>query len=224
MQRQTQWGAICLLLTLSFFPAQFAAQLASPDHDIFRYDISLLGISSCQAFYVATSGSNDPVCSPLHRVFNLGIILHGMLTIAGIWLTRHNWPKDKLASSGLLLLALGGVGAMVVGAYPLDTDLLIHVVGAVMAIAAPGLGMLLLSKSLKKSQPTVAYWTAFVGVLVLLGGLGHALGGMPFGRGTMERLAVWPQTLWFAGIGLMFLSTQRKPAHRNLRDPVAAWR
>ncbi|QQR40642.1 DUF998 domain-containing protein [Devosia rhizoryzae] len=195
-------GAICMMLTVLFFPAQFVTQLFSPSYDIFLYDISLLGVSSCQVWSVATSGGNEPVCSPLHLLFNIGIIVHGLLSIAGIWLTRHLWPTGGLASTALFLIAVGGVGAMMVGAFPLD-DMLIHVIGAVIAIAAPGAGFVLLAWVLRDLRPKLAFWTVLVGFVTLLSGLGHALGGLPFGRGSMERLAVWPQTIWFVCVGMM---------------------
>jgi hypothetical membrane protein len=213
MRDQLRLGAVFWVLTLEFFVAQFVAQWAAPGYDLFRYDISLLGISTCDVFPAATSGSTDVVCSPLHLVFNAGIILHGLFSILGIWLTRHSWPLDRRASFGLVLMALGGAGAMVVGAFPIDDHLLLHVVGAVFAIAAPGLGFLLLARSLWHSHPTLAKWTAGAGIIVLLSGLGHAIGGQPFGRGTMERLAVWPQTLWYFGVGMALLMTRLNLKH-----------
>ncbi len=213
-------GALCLILTGLFFPAQMAAQIASPGYNIFLYDISVLGISACGTFAAATSGNTDPVCSPLHLVFNVGIILHGLLSVAGIWLTRHYWPQGKLASSALLLLALGGVGAMMVGAYPLDDHLTLHVLGAVIAIAAPGLGLLLMGAPLRQVHPQLALWSTFGGLLILLAGLGHALGGVPLGRGTMERLAVWPQTLWLVSAGLALLGNEMH-TRSGFAQPVA---
>jgi hypothetical membrane protein len=151
-------------------------------------------------------------------VFNTGIVVQGALIILGVWLTRHIWPTDRMTSWGLFLLALGGIGAMIVGVFPVDDHMLAHILGAVTAIAAPGLGLLLLAGTLWRKTPTFARWTAFVGVVVLLGGLGHALGGIPFGRGTMERLAVWPQTLWFIGTGTMLLNALSRPAQREIRS------
>lgn len=224
MRDQVRIGALCWLSSVEFLVAQLAAHLAWPAHNLFLYDISLLGISDCGVFVVATSGSTDLVCSPLHLVFNIGIVLHGALTMMGVWLTRSLWPASRTAASALLLLALGGAGAMTVGAFPVDDHMLIHIVGAVIAIAAPGLGLLLLSRSVWTTVPTLARWTALVGALVLLAGLGHALGGLPFGRGTMERLAVWPQTLWFVAVGAMLLRTTavRKPRAAPLRPTRTA--
>ena len=205
MRDQIRLGALCWLMSVTFFLAQLIAHLAAPGHDLFLHDISLLGISACGVFEVATSGSTDPVCSPLHLVFNTGIILHGALVIVGVWLTRSMWRPDRLTALALLLIALGGVGAMVVGAYPVDGNMLLHIIGAVTAIAAPGLGFTLLARTHWTRVPALARWTLLTGLVILLAGLGHALGGLPFGRGTMERLAVWPQTIWFASLGALIL-------------------
>jgi hypothetical membrane protein len=207
MRDRIRLGAFFWLASVEFFLAQLVAQLAAPSHDLFLHDISLLGISACGVFEVATSGSLDPVCSPLYPVFNLGIVLHGILVILGIWLTRTVWRPDPMTSLALVLLAMGGAGAIMVGAYPVDDNMLLHILGAVTAIAAPGLGFVLLARSHWTRNPRLARWTLLAGLIVLLAGLGHALGGQPLGRGTMERLAVWPQTLWFAAVGAMLLAT-----------------
>ncbi len=229
MRDQVRIGALCWLASAEFFFAQLAAHLAWPAHNLFLYDISLLGISECGVFLVATSGSTDIVCSPLYLVFNIGIVLHGALIIMGVWFTRSIWPASRMAAWALLLMALGGAGAMTVGAFPVDDHMLTHIIGAVIAIAAPGLGFLLLSRSVWTKMPSLARWSALVGGLVLLAGLGHALGGLPFGRGTMERLAVWPQTLWYVAVGTMLLSAEPVRATRaasrrsGRRAGLSAW-
>jgi hypothetical membrane protein len=216
MRDQIRLGALCWLMSAEFFLAQIVAHLAAPGQNPFLHDISLLGISACGVFEVATSGSRDPVCSPLHHVFNIGIVLHGALITLGVWLTRSLWRPDGLTSFALALLALGGAGAMTVGAYPVDDNLLLHIIGAVTAIAAPGLGLVLLARSHWTRTPALARWTLLVGLLILLAGLGHALGGLPFGRGTMERLAVWPQTVWFVALGAVVLSATNGPRARHI--------
>jgi hypothetical membrane protein len=221
MRDQIRLGALCWLISAEFFLAQIVAHLAAPGHNLFLHDISLLGISACGVFEVATSGSVEPVCSPLHAVFNAGIILHGALIMLGVWLTRALWRLDGLTTLALSLLALGGAGAMTVGAYAVDDDMLLHIIGAVTAIAAPGLGFVLLARSHWTRTPTLARWTLLVGLIVLLAGLGHALGGLPFGRGTMERLAVWPQTIWFVALGAIAFSAAngRRAMHSRIFAP-----
>jgi hypothetical membrane protein len=218
MRDQIRLGALCWLMSAEFFLVQIVAHLAAPGHNLFLHDISLLGISSCGVYEVATSGSLDPICSPLHLVFNTGIVLHGALIMLGVWLTRRLWRPDRMATVALSLLALGGVGAMTVGAYPVDDDMLLHIIGAVTAIAVPGLGFVLLARSHWTRTPVLARWTLLVGLIVLLAGLGHALGGLPFGRGTMERLAVWPQTIWFVALGATVFSAtnDRRAGHGRI--------
>jgi hypothetical membrane protein len=212
MQAQVRLGAICFILTGLFFVAQFAAQIAAPYHDMFLFDISLLGVTSCARHSFAASGYSEPICSPLHMVFNGGIILHGALTIAGAVLTWRAWPRHPLAWLALLALMAGGAGAIAVGIFPLGVDLRRHVLGATFAIAAPGAAILFMALPLWKQRPTLARWSLLTGLVILLAGLGHLLGGQPFGRGAMERLAVWPQTLWYMAVGVMFfgLSTPQK--------------
>jgi hypothetical membrane protein len=207
MRDRIRLGALCWLASVEFLLAQLVAQMAASGHDLFLHDISLLGISACGVYEVATSGSLDPVCSPLYPVFNLGIVLHGILVILGVWLTRTVWRPDRMTTVALVLLAMGGAGAIMVGAYPIDDNMPLHILGAVTAIAAPGLGFVLLARSHWARNPSLARWTLLAGLIVLLAGLGHALGGQPLGRGTMERLAVWPQTLWFAGVGAMLVGS-----------------
>ncbi len=224
MRDQIRLGAVCWLMSAEFFLAQIVAHLAAPGHNLFLHDISLLGVSACGVYEVATSGSVDPVCSPLHLVFNGGIILHGALIILGAWFTRALWRPDRLTSLALSLLALGGAGTMTVGVYPVNDDLLLHIVGAVIAIAAPGLGFVLLARSHWTRTPALARWTLLVGLLILLAGLGHVLGGHPFGRGTMERLAVWPQTIWFVTLGaVIFSATKGRSARHGRIFPRSLW-
>lgn len=212
MRDQVRLGALCWCLSVEFFVAQFAAQLAIPEHDLFLHDISMLGITTCGVHIWPTSGSTDLLCSPLHMVFNAGITLHGILIILGVWLTRSLWPSGLVAFAALVLIVLGGAGAMIVGAVPLDEGLPLHSHGAVLAVAAPGFAFLLVAALYWFSAPTFARWTALVGALVLLAGYCHTLGGIPFGRGTMERLAVWPQTIWFMVTGALVLAS---PATQN---------
>ncbi|MBJ3784329.1 DUF998 domain-containing protein [Devosia sediminis] len=214
MLGQVRLGALCWLMSVQFFVAQFAAQSLYPEHNLFLHDISMLGITTCGVHFWPTSGSSDIQCSPLHVVFNTGIVLHGVLTILGAWLTRSLWPSSLPMSAALLLLALGGVGAMVVGLVPLDYELALHSHGAVTAIAAPGIAFLIMAGVCWASSPTFARWTALTGLVIVLAGLCYSMGIVPFGRGAMERLAVWPQTMWFVGTGAAILIGQQRAAER----------
>lgn len=205
MPKAVTIGAVCWILTLQFFAGQAIAQAGFAGYDLVNFDISLLGLKSCAALSEATSGSTETLCSPFHAVFNTSIIVLGLLSLAGIWLTRSAWPQTTASRVGFVMLGAGAIGADIVGLAPLDENLTLHIVGAVMALVLPGVAFLVLAYAFRPIRPMLAGINLLVGMVILLGGLGHVLGGVPFGRGIMERLAAWPQTLWYAGVGIMLL-------------------
>lgn len=213
-------GALCWVLTAQFFVAQAVPQSAMAFYDPIRWDISLLGITECGVFFDATSGSSDLICSPLHYLFNIGIVLHGLLALAGIWLTRNRWVGSKRGVLALVCLALGCIGAIIVGLYPLNLETGMHSLGAILALTFPGIALVVLSTVLFAQRPLFAAVSLVCGLCILGGAIGHAFGGPVLGRGTVERLAAWPQTIWYMIAGTaMLVGTSDKPA-RNRVLPI----
>ena len=130
MSSSIRLGAIFWLLTAEFFLAQIIAQTALPGFSLATQDISLLGVTACGA----DASASGYACSPLHLVFNAGIFINGMLVVVGLWLTRTMWPQGRLTTAALWLLALGGDGSMLVGLFPLDQNLGLHMFGAFLAL------------------------------------------------------------------------------------------
>lgn len=217
-------GALCWLLTAEFFVAQFAAQAAWTGYDLVNYDISLLGITQCGQFGSASSGHGAELCSPWHPLFNWGVIIHGALTLLGLALTWPLWPAGLLSRTGLLLLGLGGLGAIGVGIFPLGDDDGAHSFSAAFALGAPGFGLMLLGLALVNIRPVLAWASVITGLLILLGGLAHLGGGWPLGRGVVERLAAWPQTLWYMSVGLCILMAWMRPVSPARRGDVISRR
>lgn len=197
MTNQIRLGAIFWLLTIEFFITQFAAMAAWPSYDMFHEDISNLGL-------VCHGGGT---CSPLNLVFNGGMILNGLLVIAGIWLTRKLWPTDALTTAALWLLAVGGgVGSMLVGLFPLNVFLPLHMAGAVLALLVAGLGMLALGTVLRRNHRGFALYTLATGAITLAAFMLYALEiYLGLGRGIMERIAAWPHTIWYMAAGTLIL-------------------
>ncbi|WEK06269.1 MAG: DUF998 domain-containing protein [Candidatus Devosia phytovorans] len=204
MTSQIRMGAIFWLLTVEFFIAQFVAQAAFAGFSLTEMDISVLGVSGC-------AGENPnalaPYCSPLHLVFNGGIILNGVLILLGIWFTRRLWPRGGLTAAGLWLLAIGGgVGSIMVGFFPYDINRPLHTVGAILALCVAGFGMLALAGAFWRPFRKFAIYTLATGVVTLVGfvlyGLNIHLG---IGGGTMERIAAWPHTIWYVVAGALIL-------------------
>tara|TARA_R110002020_G_scaffold50908_18_gene144328 strand:+ start:2605 stop:3282 length:678 start_codon:yes stop_codon:yes gene_type:complete len=205
MTKQIRLGAIFWLLTAEFFIAQFLAQAAWPGYSMAIEDISLLGVTSCGAYLNPAPGGIMPVCSPLSLLFNIGMTLNGVLVVLGVWFTRDLWPQTRLKLVALWLLALGGDGTMLAGLFPLDTMPVLHLVGAVLALGLSCFGFIALARVVWHSHRAFALYSLATGLLALTGFLLYAGEIYLGGRGTVERLAAWPQTLWYMVTGALIL-------------------
>lgn len=198
MTSQIRIGAIFWLLTMEFFIAQAVAQSAFAGYSLLDMDISLLGVTSC---------ASAEACSPLHWVFNAGIFINGALVVLGVWFTRTLWPQGWLTTTALWILAVGGGdGSMLVGLAPLDVNLPVHMLGAVLALGVAGLGMLAMAAVMWRVRPPFAFYTLATGVVTLLAFVVYGAGIDPgIGRGTLERIAAWPHTIWYMVTGFLIL-------------------
>ena len=212
MTNQIRLGAIFWVLTAEFFLAQFLAQAAWPGYSMTVEDISLLGVTSCGAYLNAAPGGIMPVCSPLSLVFNIGMTLNGVLVVLGVWFTRDLWPQTRLKVAALWLLALGGDGTMLACLFPLDTVPLLHVIGAALALGLACFGFMLMARVVWQTHRAFALYSLVTGVLALTGFVLYAAEIYLGGRGTVERLAAWPQTLWYMVTGALILRGHFKPS------------
>lgn len=210
MTNRRRLGALFWLLTVQFFIAQAVAQSAMNEYDLIRFDISLLGITECGIFYDATSGSDSLICAPLHAVFNFGIIAHGILAICGLLLAQDLWQASRKTRLAAWCLIFGNIGAIIVGFFPLNEALGPHILGAVLALTLPGLGLILFGSAWRNHHPYFALFSIILGATILAGAILHAFGGPVLGRGTVERLAAWPQTIWYMVIGTAMLIENKK--------------
>ena len=206
MTHQIRLGAVFWLLTAEFFLAQFLAQAAWPGYAMTVEDISLLGVTSCGSFLNPAPGGIMPVCSPLSLLFNIGMTLNGVLVVLGVWFTRDLWPDTRLKVAALWLLALGGDGTMLAGLFPLDTVPLLHVIGAALALGLACFGFILMARVLWHTHRAFALYSLATGLLALLGFALYVGEIYLGGRGTVERLAAWPQTLWYMVTGALILA------------------
>jgi hypothetical membrane protein len=115
---------------------------------------------------------------------------------------------ERLAARiGFCCLAGGGVGAVLVGAFPENTVSLMHILGAGLAIFVGTLGILLIG--LKVSLPLGLRWTmrivAPIAMIALILFAGHVYLGM--GAGAMERIAAYPETVWLVIFGVYISAT-----------------
>jgi hypothetical membrane protein len=138
--------------------------------------------------------------SPLHWVMNGSFQLQGLLIFFGTVLVRRFYPVKPVYWIALSLLAVAGVGVLLVGLVPEDEDIHLHLMGAAANFAGGNLAMILLGLASPKR------WYGRMTLLLGSAGLLATLALMfrsGFGAevGTVERLAAYPLPLWLTWTG-----------------------
>lgn len=220
MTSQIRLGAIFWLLTVEFFIAQAIAQAAFPGYSLANMDISLLGVSACAGI---DPNALAPACSPLSLVFNAGMAINGALVVLGVWFTRKLWPQGGLTTAALWILAVGGGdGSILVGLFPLDVSLSMHIIGAILALFVAGFGMLAMSAVVWRQFRGFAIYTLATGAITLVAFVLYALEiYLGVGRGIMERIAAWPHTLWYIVAGALILRGYFEPLTDQAPRPLS---
>ena len=144
--------------------------------------------------------------SPRYWVMNGSFIVQGVLISVGALLMRRLFPAKAGYRVALLLFLASGLGVLVVGLVPEDSNAQVHRMAALVHLLAGNLAMLVIGVSMLAGAARVR----FRGVITLLAGLLGltALALLALGEkdvGTFERMASYPLTLWLTWMGwLMF--------------------
>jgi hypothetical membrane protein len=190
-------GAVCWILCLQYFAAEAVAVAGWRGPYSFHENyISDLGAVIC-------AGRS---CSPLHAMMNASFSLHGVLIFAGAVLVWPALSRGWLGSLGLGLVAASGFGVFVVGLAPEDFAPGWHIFGAGEHFLFCNAGAAILGVSLIRRAPTAALVSLAAGLLGLAA-LTCLAAHVYFrlGVGGMERVTVYPFTLWIAGMGAWLL-------------------
>lgn len=126
-------GGVAVLVAVGTFLVAFAVSVGtSGTAYVWHLNmISDLGDPSCHV------RDSRWICSPAHVLFNTGLVLTGaMLAAAGMLLLRL-WGR-VLAGSVVVM----GAGLAVAGIFTATEHAALHLVGVVLALVAPGLGLL----------------------------------------------------------------------------------
>lgn len=197
-------GAVCWMLTVEFFLTQLVAQLGWPAYRLVNNDISLLGATVCGIKNPAPHGIGY-VCSPLNLVFSLGVVAVGVLIVMGAIFTRPAWPRGRVAAFGLVLLGLGGVGGVLVGVFPFNVRPGIHSLGAGINFVLGNIGVIAMGAALWRHRRGLGAYSIVTGLVCLVATGLYASGSEFLGRGILERLAAYPQTVWFMAMGTLLV-------------------
>jgi hypothetical membrane protein len=224
--RAVTLGAVCWILTLEFFAGQAVAQAAwRTPYSLVTNSISDLGNTACGTWPPASVNlkslglSAQYICSPRHTVMNASFIAAGVLILLGVYLTRLQWPRRRLTTWGIVLLAAAGVGKVIVGLVPENTVVLLHFLGA-LGIPCALIGILLLGLATWRSRRSVAVISLAMALTGLLGLVitKAATGGL-HDYGLAERLMEYPTFVWMALTGLVFVRVGGLGRDAGAADP-----
>jgi hypothetical membrane protein len=153
--------------------------------------------------------------SPWHWVMNGSFVLQGLLIFFGAVLVRDFFPPRPMYRFVLVLFAIAGVGVLVVGLVPEDTNARRHLQGAVAHFLGGNLAMVVLGLTLIRrsvSGPVERRWKSWftfaAGSVGLLATIALGFRGSPswtWDTGTVERLAAYPLPLWLTWRGYLWV-------------------
>jgi hypothetical membrane protein len=202
VHRSVRHGAILWVVgSLQFVVAMAVTQLgwSGPSYSLSYNLISDLGARYCSTL------DGRAVCSPWHDVFDVSIVLLGIFVILGALLVQSAFPRRKTRAIGLGLLCVAAIGTIMVGLFPEDVAINLHLAGALIAFLLGNLGLVVLGFAMFRDTRWDGYRTytivsGLVGLIALALFIAKVYG--PLGEGGMERLVVAPLLLWAIVAGL----------------------
>ena len=159
----------------------------------------------------------------MHSAMNGSFVIAGILTIAGALFLRRFWPRSRGTTVALVLWVITGLGKIVVGLVPENTNIDLHLLAA-FNVPVGCVAILLLS--LPRRQPSRA--VSLAGIAAAVVGLAATVlstaaefasnSSLDLGlrAGGMERLADYPGALWILMIGIIaVLSAGARAGHHT---------
>jgi hypothetical membrane protein len=192
-------GPVIWWLSISYFVAQvYVSRVWKPHYSFINNSISDLGITNC----------TPQMCSPRHATMNASFIVLGLVMATGSLLIcqefREKAPADRLAAYiGFTGVAVGGVGALVVGLVPENTIGALHFIGAALAIGVGNVGIGVLGWRLEVLPAWLRwYMVATSGIAFVAGVLFAFHADLGIGGGLMERIGAYPEVVWLSIFGV----------------------
>jgi hypothetical membrane protein len=160
--------------------------------------------------YISDLGNTST--SPLHVVFNVSIMLLGVLAFVGVLLTWSAFPAGGTRVAGLPLLLVASVAAILVGVFPENVNPPVHDLVSLMVFLPGGLALTLLSVGMRpQSGWSPLRWASLVlGAVTLLSLLYYAptqAVNSTVDPGLIERLIVFPILVWGFLVSVHILRT-----------------
>jgi hypothetical membrane protein len=208
--RSIRAGAVLIAVGVVQFSAAMAVvQTAYPGYSDATNYISDLG---------------NTATSPAHWVFNLSIIVLGILAFVGILLAWDGFVPGGARVVGLFLLLAASLGAIAVGVFPENVNPTVHGLASLTVFGPGGVALLILATGMRTG--TSWNWLRVPSVvlgLVTLVSLAYYVPtqgpNTTWDPGLVERLIVFPILLWgfLAAIALARLPSRP----RSTSPPIA---
>jgi hypothetical membrane protein len=152
---------------------------------------------------------------------NWSFIVLGVTMMAGSVFIFRDLARGRAAAAGLAGMTAAGLGTVMVGLFPENSDPALHGAGAAIPFVLGNCSLFILAFALEMPVPLRAY-AFFSGSVAILGlaafASSHYLG---LGEGGMERVVAYPQTIFLAVIGC-YLIAKNPPGRGRRRAEVPA--
>jgi len=206
--------AIFTASALYFVIQIIVAWVFIPSYSLVTNSISDLGETSCGGY------GSPGMCSPRWWLMDYaGFFLLGLIMVIGSILLYHEFtqraPRERRAAMlGFGLMALAGLGSILVGFFPENENRTMHIIGAFLAIAIGNVAILVLGGvlTLPESMRRSMLIFSSLALAALLCFASHRSFGI--GRGMMERIAAYPVTIWLIAFGLYISRFRPKQSNR----------
>lgn len=197
--KHNRLAAIVWLSQIQYFIVQTVVAVAWERPFSLRTNtISDLGNTTCGPY------GDRFVCSPLHGAMNISFMALGIATLGGALLLMHTVTRRK-HRVGLGLMAIGGIGTIIVGLFPENSMGPFHALGASLPFVLGNIALLLLADL--APAPTWLKRATYVAATIALISLGFFVTGADWllGNGGFERVTAYVQTIWMISFAAVLL-------------------
>jgi hypothetical membrane protein len=190
-------GPLLWVASIQYFVTQvFVARAWQVRYSLSANTISDLGNTSCR------DHASLNVCSPRYALMNISFVILGICMMSGAALIYSEFKTGRFGKIGFGLIALAGLGTVIVGLVPENVMPGLHAFGATLPFLFGNIGVLLLGIKLQLPK-IVRMFTIVCGIIALIGLALFKLGAyLGLGLGGMERVTAYPQTIWLIFFGI----------------------
>lgn len=194
-------GPAFWILSIQYYIVQIVAVMAWTVVYSIRFNtISDLANTACGVY------AGRYVCSPLHGLMNASFISLGITMVLGSILIYREFKETVGSALGFGFMAIAGIGTLLVGLFPENTVVVLHVVGAALPFFIGNVGLVVLGRVLDIPK-TLRYYTVSSGTISLIALVFFAMHiYFGLGIGGMERIVAYPQTMWLIVFGIYISS------------------